>query len=260
MGALLNKNGRLLFASVATLCGVAIALSLTRTVYIYGISVVLFSAMLVFTKRAGDVMKGLVPVALLVSLVMIGVSMTGDEGIGSAVGSRFSSIASAFLDEKVHTTLDDRRMQFEAISEYVRSTNIPPIFGVGVTDLSVMFVTSDLGYINIILNMGLLGLTIIIWWVIYLLRMSLRLWKASSSISHRVLSGSILASMPGILITGINFDYFTGRYFFWLLTATVVLEVLRRQISQAGQFKDTTQGARGSMHARGIISGSRRRA
>ncbi|MCK4951817.1 MAG: hypothetical protein KAS48_08360 [Gammaproteobacteria bacterium] len=232
MYTLLDKKRRWLWAVMTTVCGIAIALSLTRTFYLYAISVVLIASLLVFTKQTASVIRGLALVGLLVFVAVIVAPNIGGEGITGAVGDRFTSIFPALFDEDTHSTMDDRRNQFESIMNYIAESNVPPIFGVGVTDNSVLYFTSDLGYINIILNMGILGLAIIVGWMIYLIRMSVVVWKTSSDINYRALSGGILASMPGILLTGINIDYFTGHYFFWLLSVTVILEVLRHGMNE----------------------------
>jgi len=74
--------------------------------------------------------------------------------------------------------------------------------------------------------MGILGIIFICMWYYYLFTKALFIIRTSPDNLHSNLALAIIGTIPAMIITGINFDYFTGYKFILPLIETVILETI----------------------------------
>lgn len=209
-----------LFLSVLSLL-----LSFTRTAFIYGLLCVGAVFALSAMKNKARVISYFAIGSFLVTALLGIMLFTGKGDVGKAISKRFFSIGD-IMDEKVHTTMDVRKDQFNKILKIASKSNFPLIFGLGITNQSVQLYTSDHGYLNILVNLGILGLVFIFWLLYYLFSKSWRLYRTATDEFNASVALGVVCALPGMIVTGINFNYFMGNYFFLTVAMIVMLETI----------------------------------
>ena len=201
-------------------------LSFTRTSYVFSIVVVLTVLIL---SSAKNFIRMLL-VLLLVSAVLASMvsSLLPREVLSGAL-SRFESSADALKDTKGKDTMSDRYGQFNQMIRAMKNADYPILFGMGITDQSVRFVTSDLGYMNVVFNLGIFGVVFIVWTYIYMVKMCFRLFRLTADPYYQSILIGIVSICAAMVPTGVNYDFFTNKVFFPLLFFCVVsIEVIDR--------------------------------
>jgi len=216
---LLRQKGKrfFMFLLIGTL--ISIIVSFTRTAYMFTIIAMLVITFICLRKNfASSILVWVIIFVLLASCVCFGLG----KGTMNAFVSRFASTSTAITDAKTPSTFHERMKQLDYIMEKMRKSNYPTIFGMGITNESVKLVTSDLGYINIFLNLGVLGLIFVVWIYVYLYRKCFRLKKSINEGFYNCVLIGIIGILSGMIVAGINFDYFTLKSKFPLLFVCIV--------------------------------------
>ena len=218
-----HTKNRILFTITIILSLSSIIISLTRTVYVFSIiSIISVLLSSIFVKQGKPLFLG----ALVIIIGTVGTVyvMTKKPDMSHAISTRFMSIINIFTEGIDNTTMVNRQKQVAFLKRKLIEADVPPILGVGITNESSRLMTTDLGYMNIITNMGLLGIIFIIWVFLYLFIKSKQLMIMACEDINKFIGMSIFCMLPGLLLIGYNFDYFTGTYFALLAIPVTLLE------------------------------------
>lgn len=209
------------------LSSLSIILALTRTIYAMAmLSTVVVMASATF-RRQGSSGSLVLALAAVAALGLGAASFSGGQ-VSTATMNRLSSLGEAAGGDLQRTTMSERIQQFNYIKDKLASAPIPPVFGLGFTTQSVQMVTADLGYVNIIVNLGIAGVITVYLLFRYLFTRSLAAMRLEDDMWLSTLGVAIFALVPVMVLTAINFDYFTGRHFVMLALTMVQLEVIGR--------------------------------
>ena len=216
---LLRQKGKMLFMFLLIGMLISIIISFTRTVYMLTTIAMLAITFICLRKNlVSSILVWAILFVLLASCVYFGLG----KGTMNAFVSRFASTSTAITDAKTPSTFHERMKQFDYRMKKMRKSNYPTIFGMGITNESVKLVTSDLGYLNIFLNLGVLGLIFVVWVYVYLYRKCFRLKSSINEGFYNCVLIGIIAILSGMIVAGINFDYFTVKAHFPLLFICIV--------------------------------------
>lgn len=197
----------------------SILLSFTRTAYFF----VIMSTSVIFLVCAKKrfISSSILSLFLLITVLASLFLIFGKGGMQDFT-DRFTTSYSAIADTKHTSTFDQRKAQFNYRMKRMRKSNYPTIFGMGITNKSVKLLTSDLGYMNIFLNLGVLGIIFVIWVYIYLFKKCFKLINTINEGFYSFVIIGIIGIVSGMIIGGINFDYFTVKAHFPLLFLSIV--------------------------------------
>ena len=228
---LLRLKDKMVFIFLLAVSLISILLDLTRTVYILTIISILVIVFICLRRNFGS--------SVLFSLILLLILLTSlffifGKSTMDTFATRFTSTRTAITDVKHPSTFHARVKQFDYRMEKMRKSSYPTIFGMGITDESVKLVTGDLGYINIFLNLGILGLVFVFWVYVYLYKKCFRLKKKIKEGFYNCVLIGIIGLATGMIIAGINFDYFTLRAKFPLLFLCVVSVELIDKFNRKG--------------------------
>lgn len=216
---LLKQKGKMLFMFLLVGSFISIILSFTRTAYALTVLAMLVITFFCLKKNfASSIFFSVVLFVLLGSCVYFGLG----KGTMNAFVSRIASTPIAITNAKNPSTFHERMKQLDYRMEKMRKSDYPTVFGMGITNESVKLVTSDLGYLNIFLNLGVLGLIFVVWVYVYLYRKCFRLKKSINEGFYNCVLIGIIAILSGMIVAGINFDYFTVKAHFPLLFVCIV--------------------------------------
>jgi hypothetical protein len=140
------------------------------------------------------------------------------------MAGRFQTVIDIYAKGEKVETMEARQQQFKFLKKQMTEADIPPIFGIGITNETARYMTSDLGFMNIIVNMGLAGFLFIIFVFVYLFTRSRFLVYRARDNLHKLVGIAVLCMLPGLLVIGYNFDYLTGIHFILLAFPILLIE------------------------------------
>lgn len=213
-----------------TLCLVltvgSIALTFTRTLYIYAI---LFSVSILYQlkKRSHVPMTShFSKMALGTLVIFVFLIAAGGSGVLKTIVYRFSSIDNAIMTNT--DTMSARTYQMENTFDHLLSSPMTPIFGVGFSSQSTMLFTHDLGFTNILCNLGLFGAFFLFLWFRYIYSLSRSLHSQIQDPRYSDLVLVVVALFLPLLVTAYSIDFFTSSGFMMTVIVFTILEVVRR--------------------------------
>jgi hypothetical protein len=227
-----STRKKLLFVLPFVFSLASIALSLTRTMYVFvALTIVAVFLMSILRKDGKTVFIGV----LIAVIGMAGAlhTMKNNPDMFMAMTGRFQTIVNIYTKGEKVETMSARQQQFEFLKRQMAEADIPPVFGLGINNETAHYMTSDLGFMNIIVNMGLAGILFIIFVFVYLFSRSRFLMNKGRDDLHKSVGMAIFCMLPGLLVIGYNFDYLTGTHFLLLALPVLLLEAagyeVRRQ-------------------------------
>lgn len=238
-----NIKNKMIFIVPFVFALASISLSFTRTIYIFVLVTMLTIFLTSIAYKEGKPVFVGVLLLILCTLGPMYILKTSPDLL-YAVGVRFQTIISSFTEGIEGTTMGARQQQFEFIKQQMADADIPPVFGIGITNKTAKYMTSDLGYMNIVVNMGVLGILFILFFFAYLYNKSRFLMNKAHDDLHKIVGMSIFSMLPGLLIIGYNFDFLTGTHFTLLALPVILLEaaIYRVERSNAVQDRDLSDG------------------
>ena len=197
----------------------SIALAMVRTLYVFAACTLVSVFIVNLLRKEGK--PFLLGVILSIIAILSPVYIFKKHPEMFAVIERFQTIYSQGFEAQ---TMTSRQRQIEFFKNKMLEADIPPVFGLGITNESAKYKSTDLGFMNIIINMGLLGIFFIFCVFIYLYQKSRYVMLKSPDDLGRAIGSAVFCMLPGLFIIGINFDYITYTHFTKLLLPVVLLE------------------------------------
>ena len=132
-------------------------------------------------------------------------------------------------------TLEDRKEQITKMWNHAINSKFPlsPVFGIGIKTSSLW--TADVGFINPLLDMGVLGVILLIWAFIYLFYRGFKIFKLTTDPYYLAIAYGFVAGLFSMVITSFSRDWFSGVSFTYLLITIVVFESINKLVNHEDQ-------------------------
>ena len=222
---LLSKHGKkIIYLAILAISASSVFLSLARTGYFFifaGTFAIVGTHLL---KRKSSLVSVLLVFAASAALLGLTLKMTGRFDVETTVVQRLKSAGSAMLDENKKSTWDQRMDQIKWLFQEAKDAPFPPILGLGITNRTVKMVTTDVGFINILINLGLYGILFILFWFTYFFYKAFSLFNRIDDEYLTAVIAAMIGCLAGMIVSLINFDYFTGNKIYLLIVVAVSIE------------------------------------
>ncbi len=211
--------------------GISTFISMNRSNMLFLTSYLLAITIISAKQKGGRTVIHLLILFIVIGTFgVIGTSLFHDKSLFSSSFQRLTSL-NITQDKRLKGTVntyEQRKEQIQMFWKKALNSNFPfaPIFGIGIKTSS--FWTADVGFINSLLDMGILGVVYILIFFIYLFWMGFRIMRFSQDQYLQAVGTGFFAGVFSMAITCFSRDWFTGNSFTFLLITVIILESINK--------------------------------